>query len=193
MIDPLIQQYRKWQKRPFGLKDSYQFRTVAEANDQPLVFAPGESWDYSTGVDWAGVMVERVNGNITLEEYLKKNVWGPLGMNLATFHPYKNPEVKSRYVDFCIHRFPSSYYQRNMYADKIILGWLIWHYEKADSICSGQALTQKAKSSPQTRASSTPKPSTATVAPVPSGKSPSQSRFPSSPSPTHQPILSPTN
>lgn len=37
------------------IKDRFKF---------PLLFAPGESWSYSVGIDWAGQMVERVNGNI---------------------------------------------------------------------------------------------------------------------------------
>jgi CubicO group peptidase (beta-lactamase class C family) len=93
---PVLNKYRNWQKRAFGMSLSYQDRTVPEANEFPLLFAPGEGWEYSTGVDWAGLMVERVNGNITLDEYMKKNVWAPLGIELLTFHPYQNPEVKAR-------------------------------------------------------------------------------------------------
>lgn len=65
----------------------------------PLLFSPGDSWDYSVGIDWAGQMVERVNGNMPLEEYLKKNVWGPLGMRYISFHPARDPEIMKRMVD----------------------------------------------------------------------------------------------
>lgn len=71
------------------IKDLFKF---------PLLFAPGESWNYSVGIDWAGQMVERVNNNISLEEYLRKNVWGPLGMDNITFHPAQHPEVLSKMV-----------------------------------------------------------------------------------------------
>jgi CubicO group peptidase (beta-lactamase class C family) len=72
---------------------------VAEANDFPLLFEPGSGWEYSVGIDWAGEMVSRVNGNISLEAYLDQNVWGPLGMKNMTFHPATNPAVLEKLVD----------------------------------------------------------------------------------------------
>jgi CubicO group peptidase (beta-lactamase class C family) len=54
------------------------------------------------GVDWAGEMVSRVNGNITLEEYLEKNVWGPLGMKNMTFHPASTPAVLEKLMDMTV-------------------------------------------------------------------------------------------
>ncbi|KZP22362.1 beta-lactamase [Athelia psychrophila] len=62
----------------------------------PLVFEPGEGWDYSTGLDWAGQMVERANGGILLETYMQENVWGPLGMRSTTFHLERNESVRTR-------------------------------------------------------------------------------------------------
>lgn len=50
----------------------------------PLLFDPGEGWDYGIGIDWAGRMVETVSG-LTLGHYLKKNLFDPLGMNDTAF------------------------------------------------------------------------------------------------------------
>jgi CubicO group peptidase (beta-lactamase class C family) len=97
--DPQLQKYRAYQKHKFGLKESFGTKTVAEANDFPLLFEAGDSWDYSVGVDWAGEMVSRVNGNITLEAYLEQNVWGPLGMKSMTFHPATTRAVMDKLVD----------------------------------------------------------------------------------------------
>jgi CubicO group peptidase (beta-lactamase class C family) len=46
-------------------------------------------------------MVERVNG-VTLEEYFKKNIWGPLGVSSMTFHPRRNAKIFSKLVDMSI-------------------------------------------------------------------------------------------
>lgn len=73
-------------------------RTLVESYDYPLLFEPGESWEYSVGIDWAGEMVMRVT-NMSLEAYMEKHIWAPLGMKYITFFPTKNPEVMARLVD----------------------------------------------------------------------------------------------
>lgn len=52
----------------------------------PLLFEPGEAWEYSVGIDWAGLAVEAVTGQ-TLGAYLASHVTGPLGMASTAFHP----------------------------------------------------------------------------------------------------------
>jgi len=50
----------------------------------PLAFDPGTNWEYGTGIDWAGKMVETVSGQ-TLGEYFATNLTGPLGMSDTGF------------------------------------------------------------------------------------------------------------
>ena len=50
----------------------------------PLVFDPGERWDYGIGIDWAGKMVEAASGQ-RLGEYLRDHLLGPLGMDDTAF------------------------------------------------------------------------------------------------------------
>ena len=45
----------------------------------PLLFDPGEHWEYSISIDWAGLMVEAVSG-MKLDRYMKENLFDPLGM-----------------------------------------------------------------------------------------------------------------
>lgn len=52
--------------------------------EQPLLFDPGERWEYGIGIDWAGLVVEAVSGR-TLGEYLREHVLAPLGMNDTAF------------------------------------------------------------------------------------------------------------
>ena len=62
----------------------------------PLLFEPGESWAYSCGIDWAGQMVERVDGGARLGDYMRKHIWGPLGMNSTGFRITESELIRSR-------------------------------------------------------------------------------------------------
>ena len=42
------------------------------------------------GVDWAGQMVERVNGGVRLGDYMKEHIWDTLGMKSTTFRVFEN-------------------------------------------------------------------------------------------------------
>jgi CubicO group peptidase (beta-lactamase class C family) len=50
----------------------------------PLLFEPGERWEYGIGIDWAGKIVEAVSGR-KLERYLQDEFLGPLGMRDTSF------------------------------------------------------------------------------------------------------------
>jgi methyl acetate hydrolase len=50
----------------------------------PLLFDPGEGWEYGINIDWAGKMVEAASGQ-KLDAYLQSNVLGPLGMKDTSF------------------------------------------------------------------------------------------------------------
>jgi CubicO group peptidase (beta-lactamase class C family) len=76
-------------------------RSLVESYDYPLLFEPGESWEYSVGIDWAGEMVMRVT-NTPLEAYMEKNIWEPLGIKYMTFFPKKRPEVMARLADMSL-------------------------------------------------------------------------------------------
>lgn len=69
--------------------------TVVERYDYPLIFEPGTSFAYGASMDWVGQLVERLSG-VTLEEYMKKNMWQPLGITTITFFPYQNAALKDR-------------------------------------------------------------------------------------------------
>lgn len=55
-----------------------------KALELPLVADPGERWEYGVGIDWAGRMVEAVSG-LTLGEFMRQNLWEPLGMKDTGF------------------------------------------------------------------------------------------------------------
>ena len=50
----------------------------------PLVFDPGEKWDYGINIDWVGKAVERVSGQV-LGDYLAEHLFEPIGMKDTAF------------------------------------------------------------------------------------------------------------
>jgi methyl acetate hydrolase len=54
------------------------------ALNMPLLFDPGERWEYGIGIDWAGKAVERVSGQV-LQSYFDENLFEPLGMRDTSF------------------------------------------------------------------------------------------------------------
>ncbi|PYM19444.1 MAG: 1,4-butanediol diacrylate esterase [Candidatus Rokuibacteriota bacterium] len=50
----------------------------------PLLFDPGDRWEYGINIDWAGKMVEAVSGQ-RLDAYFQQNILGPLGMKDTGF------------------------------------------------------------------------------------------------------------
>jgi methyl acetate hydrolase len=50
----------------------------------PLVFDPGERWDYGINIDWVGKAVEVASGQ-SLEAYFREHIFDPLGMRDSGF------------------------------------------------------------------------------------------------------------
>jgi methyl acetate hydrolase len=50
----------------------------------PLVFDPGERWEYGINIDWAGKAVEKVTDQ-TLSQYFRENIFQPLEMTDTGF------------------------------------------------------------------------------------------------------------
>ena len=59
----------------------------------PLLFDPGERWDYGINIDWAGKMVEAASGQ-KLGQYLQGQLLGPLGMDSTAF--FITPGMRER-------------------------------------------------------------------------------------------------
>ena len=56
----------------------------AKMLDAPLAFQPGTAWEYGIGIDWLGVLIEKISGK-RLEPYFQDHILGPLGMTDTTF------------------------------------------------------------------------------------------------------------
>ena len=57
----------------------------------PLLFDPGSHWAYGSGADIMGAVIEKVSG-MSFGEFLKKEIFDPLGMNDTAFYV---PEEKA--------------------------------------------------------------------------------------------------
>ncbi|KAL4750660.1 hypothetical protein BDW72DRAFT_193731 [Aspergillus terricola var. indicus] len=78
-----------------GLKPSLQ---ITDRFNIPLVFEPGTGWLYGCSLDWAGLVVSRLNGGISLEQYMVENIWQKLGLSapFPCFNIDRHPEYLSR-------------------------------------------------------------------------------------------------
>src|SRR5262249_32273843 len=77
-LSPEIQQYHAAKGLPT------LFTCERAALDVPLLFDPGERWQYGVSIDWAGLLVEQVSGR-GLGAYLKQHILDPLGMGDTGF------------------------------------------------------------------------------------------------------------
>lgn len=87
----------------------------------PLLFNPGEHWEYSLGVDVLGYLVEVVSGQ-PLDQFFRTRIFEPLGMKdsyfflpdekvgrLATAYTYYPDKGLERFPDHAIVEGPFSY------------------------------------------------------------------------------------
>jgi CubicO group peptidase (beta-lactamase class C family) len=59
----------------------------------PLVFDPGERWEYGINTDWVGRLVEAASGR-PLDAYFRERIFGPLGMSDSGY--VTTPEQRAR-------------------------------------------------------------------------------------------------
>jgi methyl acetate hydrolase len=63
------------------------------ALNMPLLFDPGERWQYGAGIDWLGQVVEAIRGK-RLGEIMRERIFAPLEMQDAAFT--RTPAMKAR-------------------------------------------------------------------------------------------------
>ena len=59
----------------------------------PLLFDPGEQWEYGSSIDWVGQVIEAIAGK-RLGEVMQERILGPLGMESTAFT--MTPDMGSR-------------------------------------------------------------------------------------------------
>src|SRR5215472_5211967 len=94
--------YRLWDAKAVRYANAVERLPPAQrkqAPRTPLMFDPGEAWQYGTSIDWVGRIVEAVSGD-RLDIYFRKNIFDPLGMNDTTF--VISPQQRARQAS--VHR-----------------------------------------------------------------------------------------
>ena len=89
-----------------------QYNRLAQEHDQPsvitsskaclntpLLFDPGDEWEYGSNMDWAGQVVEGITGK-RLGEVMQERIFEPLGITSTAFT--MTPSMRSRLT--CIHQ-----------------------------------------------------------------------------------------
>lgn len=79
-----------------GVKDDKLLDAMNRLGKLPLMHQPGEKWTYGLNTDLLGCLVEVISG-MTLDEFFKKRIFEPLGMNDTYFTVPK--EKASRLVN----------------------------------------------------------------------------------------------
>lgn len=68
-----------------GVVDADLLSTMKKLGKLPLAFQPGTQWRYGLNTDVLGALIEVISG-MNLEDFLRKNILEPLGMNDTWFN-----------------------------------------------------------------------------------------------------------
>ena len=93
-VHPLLRRWRETRDE----EPQMMCGDVIKAYSTPLLFEPGQSWAYGGGLDWAGILIGRLNKQV-LGSYMAENIFEPLGMTNTTFHPKDQPELMAKAMD----------------------------------------------------------------------------------------------
>ncbi|KAK8858905.1 hypothetical protein IAR55_003136 [Kwoniella newhampshirensis] len=87
----------RWNKE-HGTPGMVSADASVESFRQPLIFEPGTKWNYSIGLDWAGILISRLTGK-SLEALYKEKIFQPCGMKSTSFYP--TDDIKARMMTCC--------------------------------------------------------------------------------------------
>jgi methyl acetate hydrolase len=94
--------YRLWDAEAVRYLQAIEHLPAADkisAPRTPLMFDPGERWQYGPNIDWVGRIVESISGE-PLDAYFRKHILDPLGMNDTDF--VISPQQRAR--EASVHR-----------------------------------------------------------------------------------------
>lgn len=68
---------------------------IANGYAYPRTYEAGEGWEYSAGLDWASLLIERLTKQ-RFEEFVEGNIAKPLGIESFTWHLIRKPAVAQK-------------------------------------------------------------------------------------------------
>lgn len=99
---------------------------IESLSDLPLLFSPGQLWNYSVSTDVIGYIISLIS-SYSLEDYMKKYIFDPLGMSDTGFYVSYNK----------IDRFSANYYNTTEDKLKLIDDPINSRYLNKPVFCSG--------------------------------------------------------
>ena len=93
-MNPSLQ---KWSSK-FNAPQEGEKRAVEQAFAYPSAYQPGSNWMYSTGLDWAGRVIELATGR-ELITFMQENIFDKLSITSAQFNPVTRRELREKMVD----------------------------------------------------------------------------------------------
>jgi CubicO group peptidase (beta-lactamase class C family) len=80
--------YGEWHAKMYQFHATPEFKHIFEgtrtAMEYPLMYDPGDDWAYGIGIDWAGRMVQELDGR-TIDAFCHEDIFEPLGMRRTAF------------------------------------------------------------------------------------------------------------
>jgi len=87
---------------PVGVPRNYYKCGIREwvrlASNVPLLYQPGEDWSYGPQLSILGALIEIIDGR-SVNEYMKEELWKPLGMNNTGFFDPNEEKLCKLYVN----------------------------------------------------------------------------------------------
>ena len=85
--------YEIWNESIAKLVERGDLQSAFANNDEflkaPLIFEPGTRWEYGIGIDWLGVLIEKIS-ECSLQEYMHTNIFEPLEMASTSYDLVKS-------------------------------------------------------------------------------------------------------
>lgn len=78
--------YTAWNQKAFDYANSFTPPLPSGAQDwnQQLMFDPGTAWAYGYGIDWAGILVQKIDGR-SIDRFVREEIFEPLQMRDSGF------------------------------------------------------------------------------------------------------------
>ena len=94
-INPTLRAWRKARGEEYLSNTGNTFDQIK----MPLLFEPGTGWNYGAGFHVVGLLIERLNNGMPLEEYTKRHIFDPLEFTSSSYSLLSDPKLKSRLVE----------------------------------------------------------------------------------------------
>lgn len=78
--------YTTWDQKAFDYANSFTPPLPSSAQDwnQQLMYEPGTTWHYGYGIDWAGILVQKIDGR-SIDRFVQEEIFDPLQMQDSAF------------------------------------------------------------------------------------------------------------